>query len=167
MNKRTLKLAMRFMLSFVLAFAGLLVPVSAMPDAQTFTDNVTMPISGTVFDCSGNAVTLSGTVHILSHITISDSGQFVSKFQINQNLQGTSATGSKYVMNQHVTEILTGEVAGDGFPTTQTFEIHSNLNNNDPNVPQFHLKAIFHVTFNANGEITGTQLLIKEECQGS
>ena len=144
---------------------GLIWSAAAAPQTQTTTDNTRVPIAGTVFDCAGNPVELVGEVHILTHTTISSSGQFTVVTHLDQNLQGTSADGTRHVMNQQLQETITGD-ASDGFPLTQTFVIHSNLNNNDPGVPQLHIRAILHVTINANGEITSTQLIIKEECQG-
>ena len=145
---------------------GLLWPSAVARQAQTTTANTTEPIAGTVLDCAGNPVELVGEVHIMTHTTISSSGHFNMVAHLNQQLQGTSADGTRHVMNQQLQETITGD-ASDGFPLTQTFEIHSNLNNNDPGVPQLHIFALVHVTFNANGEITGSQLVIKEECEGS
>lgn len=145
---------------------GLMWPAAVARQAQTTTDNEIVPIAGTVLDCAGNPVELVGEMHILTHTTISSSGQFNMVAHLNQQLEGTSADGTRHVMNQQLQDVFTGD-ASDGFPLTQTFEIHSNLNNNDPGVPQLHIRAILHVTFNANGEITGTQLVIKEECEGS
>lgn len=139
---------------------------AAARQAQTTTDNRTEPIAGTVLDCAGNPVALSGEMHIVTHTTVSSSGHFNMVTHLNQQLEGTSADGTRHVMNQQLQDTFTGD-ASDGFPLTQTFVIHSNLNNNDPGVPQLHIRAILHVTFNANGEITGTQLVIKEECEGS
>jgi hypothetical protein len=139
---------------------------TAMSEAQTLTDNERAPISGTVLDCAGNPVTITGEVHLMTHTTINDSGQATVVSHLDQNLQGTSADGTRYVMNQQLQETITVD-ASDGFPFTQTFVIHSNLNNNDPSVPQLHIKALFHVTINANGEITAVQSELKEECQGS
>ena len=164
MVRKIVNLPSLFVLTSVLLICSL--TAAAMPDAQTTTDSVRVPISGTVLDCAGNPVTLVGEVHTVTHTTISDSGHATTVFHLNQNLQGTSADGTRHVMNQQLQETITVD-ASDGFPFTQTFEIHSNLNNNDPNVPQLHIKAIFHATINANGEITGTQLEIKEECEGS
>ncbi|HEV2765895.1 MAG TPA: hypothetical protein VGV38_23115 [Pyrinomonadaceae bacterium] len=158
---RTSLLALAVMLA-----CGLLWPTAAARQAQTTTDNETIPIAGTVLDCAGNPVELSGEMHILTHTTVSSSGHFNMVAHLNQQLTGTSADGTRHVMNQQLQDVFTGD-ASDGFPLTQTFEIHSNLNNNDPNVPQLHIRAILHVTFNANGEITGSQLVIKEECEGS
>ena len=149
-----------------LLICSLMTPTAAVADAQTTTDNVRVPISGTVLDCAGNPVTITGEVHIMTHTTISDNGHFTVVSHLNQNLQGTSADGTRHVMNQQLQETITGD-ASDGFPFTQTFVIHSNLNNNAPNVPQLHIKALFHVTINANGEITAVQSELKEECQGS
>ncbi|HYP54364.1 MAG TPA: hypothetical protein VEQ42_12525 [Pyrinomonadaceae bacterium] len=164
MTRRSLKLAPVFAAALALV-ACVLAATAAAAQAQTTTDNITTPISGTVLDCAGNPVTLVGEVHILTHTTISDSGHFTIVSHLNQNLQGTSADGTRHVMNQQLQETITGD-AVDGFPITQTFVIHSNLNNNDPNVPQLHIKALFHVTVNANGEITAARSEIKEECQG-
>ena len=165
MVRKTLSFTRLYALASLALVCSLMTSTAAAPDAQTVTDSVRVPISGTVFDCAGNPVTISGELHTVTHTTISSSGHVTTVFHLNQQLQGVSADGTRHVMNQQVQETITADTT-DGFPVTQTFVIHSNLNNNDPNVPQLHVKATFHVTVNANGEITGTQLLIKEECQG-
>lgn len=166
MFRKTLNFPSLSIFASLLVICGLLTPTAAMPDAQTTTDNFRAPISGTVLDCAGNPVTIEGEVHIVTHTTVSNSGHFNLVTHLNQNLRGTSADGTQHIMNQQLQDVFTGD-ASDGFPLTQTFVIHSNLNNNDPNVPQLHIRALFHVTFNANGEITGFRSEVKEECQGS
>ena len=165
MTRKTLSLMSLFAITSVLLISGLTAPSAAAPDAQTTTVNFREPISGTVLDCAGNPVVLAGEFHVVTHTTVSDSGHITLISHLNQNLQGISADGTRHVMNQQLQDVITADSI-DGFPLTQTFVIHSNLNNNDPNVPQLHIRATLHVTFNANGEITGTQLIIKEECQG-
>lgn len=151
--------------TLVLLIGSFMAAAAATPDAQTTSDNVRVPVEGTVTDCAGNPVTITGEVHVVTHTTISASGHYVTVYHIDQNLQGVSADGTLHVMNQQLQETRTGDLS-DGFPFTQTFEIHSNLNNNDPNVPQLHIWALLHVTFNENGELTGVQSELKEECQG-
>ena len=165
MSRKIHKLPALFTLMSALLICGLMAR-AAMPEAQTITDSERVPVSGTVLDCAGNPVTITGEVHLVTHTTISDSGHFTVVSHLNQNLQGTSADGTRHVMNQQLQETITGD-ATDGLPVTQTFVIHSNLNNNNPNVPQLHIRALFHATINANGEITGVQFQLKEECQGS
>lgn len=163
MSNRAVKLSVFLIPALALILlAAQMTPAS--PEAETVTDSETVPISGTVSDCAGNPVALTGEAHILTHTTITPSGHFTTTFHLNQNLRGTSSTGTFQVMNQQLSEVRTGEF--DGAPMTQTFIIHSNLNNNDPAVPQLHIVSTFHVTFNANGEITGVQLTSREECQG-
>ncbi|HEX8281933.1 MAG TPA: hypothetical protein VF588_01040 [Pyrinomonadaceae bacterium] len=160
------ELPVLFTLVSVLLISSLLTPRAVIAQAETFTDSERVPISGTVFDCAGNPVTITGEVHIVTHTTISDSSHATVVSHLDQNLQGISADGTRHVMNQQLQETITVD-ASDGFPVTQTFVIHSNLNNNDPDVPQLHIRALFHATINANGEITGVQSQLKEECQGS
>lgn len=166
MVRKMLNLPSLSIFTTLLVICSLMTPTAAKPDAQVFRSNARAPVSGTVLDCAGNPVTIVGEVHIMTHTTISSSGHFSVVSHINQNLQGTSADGTRHVMNQQLQETLTGD-GSDGFPSTQTFVIHSNLNNSDPNVPQLHIRALFHATFNANGEITGVQSEFKEECEGS
>ena len=161
-TRRSLNLAPVFVAALALAAWGL--PV-ASAQTQTTTEQTRIPLAGTVFDCAGRPVQLVGEAHLVTHTTVSTSGHVTIVMHLNQNLQGTSEDGTTHVMNQQLQETITGDAA-DGFPVTQTFEIHSNLNNNDPDVPQLHIFALFHVTVNANGEVTGVQFQLKEECQG-
>lgn len=165
MMTRRLNPAPVFAAALALVACWLAATAAAAPQAQTTTDNTTIPLEGTVLDCAGNPVELVGEAHILTHMTISAGGHFNLVAHLDQNLQGTSADGTRHVMNQQLQDTFTGD-ASDGFPLTQTFVIHSNLNNNDPTVPQLHIRGFLHVTFNANGEITAARSEIKEECQG-
>src|SRR5688572_9802119 len=130
MVRKIRKLPALLTLISTLLICGLMTQ-TAMSEAQTFTDNERVPISGTVFDCAGNPVSITGEVHLMTHTTISNSGHATVVSHLNQILQGTSADGTQHVMNQQLQETITVDVS-DGFPFTQTFVIHSNLNNNDP-----------------------------------
>ena len=165
MARTTLSRPSLFAAAAALLICALAAATPAAPDAQTTTTNARAPVAGTVLDCAGNPVDISGEIHILSHSTVSESGHVTVVSHINQRLQGVGADGTRHVMNQQLQETITFD-GTDGAPSTQTFVIHSNLNNNDPAVPQLHIRALFHATFNANGELTGVQTELKEECQG-
>src|SRR5688500_11567166 len=109
MVRKIRKLPALFTFMSALLICSLVTPTGAMPQAQTFTDNERVPISGTVFDCAGNPVTITGEVHLMTHTTISPSGHFTVVSHLNQNLQGTSADGTQHVMNQQLQETITGD----------------------------------------------------------
>ena len=165
MARKILNFTSLFALTSLMLVCSLMTSTAAAPDAQTTTENFTVPISGTSIDCAGNPVLLEGEIHTVVHTTFTDSGRDTTVFHINQRLQGISADGTRHVMNQQMHETVTADRT-DGFPVAHTFVLHSHINNNDPNVPQLHVKATFHVTVNANGEVTGNQLILEEDCQG-
>jgi hypothetical protein len=165
MARKILNFTSLFALTSLMLVCSLMTSTAAAPDAQTTTDNFTVPISDTSLDCAGNLVTLEGEIHTVVHTTFTDNGRSTTVFHVNQRLHGISADGTRHVMNRQTQETVTADTT-DSFPAERTFILHFNINNNDPNVPQLHVKATFHITVNANGEVTGTQLILEDDCQG-
>ena len=127
---------------------------SAHAEAGTFTDNVRVPINITVFSpCAsggaGEVVELSGTLHMLFHVTVDDSGGFHAKGHFQPHVSGVGlTTGDKY----QGTEVRQGlNIQGTvGFELTfiRNFRIIGQGPGNN-----FLLHETFHVTVK-NGEVT-------------
>lgn len=103
---------------------------------------------------AGEVVELSGNLHVLEHITISQSGRVTvrSLFQ-PQGIAGVgTTTGTKYQATGGTQETFT---ASGAFPVVDTFVnnfriIGSGTGNN------FTVHETVHVTINANGDVTTT-----------
>ncbi|MBD0327380.1 MAG: hypothetical protein ICV68_13165 [Pyrinomonadaceae bacterium] len=132
--------------------------------ATTVTTNETIPYNQTVFDCNGNPVLLSGSMHVLSHYTtgLPNGG---SRFSMHTNFQNVSGTGQvdpieyQGVSSNHFT-------SNDNNPTTvftsiQTFRLISQGSTDNLNV-----QIVMHMTVNANGETTSTVVNVNVECNG-
>jgi len=125
--------------------------------AVTSNSNVTIPVDFLQFvPCAnggvGELVEVSGPLHMLSQVTGSTSGNalFYAHFQ-PQGVTGTGlVTGDKY-QGTGITQ--TTSTFGTQFPVTRTFENSFYLIGPGPN-NNFKVHETFHVTVNANGDVT-------------
>jgi len=123
--------------------------------AVSITDNLSVPLSLTVFiPCanggSGEDVTLTGTLHILVHLTI-NSGHFTfyEHFQ-PQGISGNgSLTGDKYQGTGVTQDMTTAGVVGSTFTLVNNFRMIGQGPGNN-----FLVHENLHVTVNANGTLT-------------
>ena len=145
-------------------------PASPRFSATTTTTNEQVPFSQLVsVPCANNGagelVLISGTLHILTHQTISDAGHL--QFKVHFQPQGASGvgltTGDTYratgVTQQTVTVDLT-----DGAPQEFTFINNFRIigRGRDNN---FLVHQTVHVTVNANGEVTSEVVNTSVECR--
>lgn len=127
--------------------------------ATTTTTNEFIPVAiGVFIPCAnggaGENVVLTGELHILSHVTISNSGNVSLKIHFQP--QGISGDG---------------QVTGDKYQGTGVTQEHVNINNPLPFVDtfvnnfrmigqgpgnNFSVHQNVHVTVNANGDVTST-----------
>jgi len=113
-------------------------------------------------DNCGNSggIFLTATWHQLLAVTFDAAGGFHLKRHINIQGQGSDpATGINYVVNEAVNDEFNGKV---GFE--ETFVIHYNLiaTGKAPNATVFE---DFHITVNANGDVTSFHDNIRINCQ--
>ena len=159
-------ISMLIALAVVLGLIGVPGAAPALAKATTFTDNVQVPINIFVFvPCAaggaGEDVDLSGTLHVLFHITIDDSGGFHSKFHFQpQGVSGTGlTTGDKYQGTGVTQDTFNGKV---GFESTfvNNFKIigHGPADN-------FLVHNTFHITVNANSTVTAFVDNFSIECK--
>jgi hypothetical protein len=164
------KLALLRFISFVatLGLIGVLGVAPALAKATTFTDNVRVPTEIFVFvPCArggaGEFVQLSGTLHILFVTTIDDKGGFHSKFHFQpQGISGTGLiTGDKYQATGVTQGTFNGKV---GFEETfvNNFKIIGQGPGNN-----FLIHENFHITVNANGEVTALVDNFKVKCKSA
>lgn len=156
MNKNIIRFSLFFALS--LAFMS----ISAQAQATTSTSTDKFPISFDTTSCF-EVVSLTGTMTIISHSTVSDSGRVVVKQSFNLSLKGFGATsGATYVANQSMqtTKAFDGT---DGNPDTFTTVTHVNIIGQG-SAPNFRVHLLIHLTFNANGGVTAFQDQFSSDC---
>jgi hypothetical protein len=69
--------------------------------------------------------------------------------------RGTSASGARYIGPSHQTTQLRGDV-GSETTHTETFNQNLIMLGEDGTADDIHGRAIFHFTFNANGELVSS-----------
>jgi hypothetical protein len=136
--------------------------------AFTETTNEQVPLTLVVFvSCAnggtGEPVALQGDLHILSHVTVSNSGNVHVKthFQpmgisgqgliTGDKYQGTGVTQEQFNLNGPL-------------PITDTFINNFRIIGQGPG-NNFLVHATFHITINANGQVTSVVDNFKAECK--
>jgi hypothetical protein len=141
--------------------------VTAASSRGATTSTTNEKISPFGFDSEGciEIVSYSGILHAVAHTTITSTGSIHTFVQFNP-VGGVSAvgltTGTKYVVPGMLHDNFNLE--GADFPLTHTF-----VNNfqviGAGSVPNLNLHETFHITINANGEITTAFDNVRAECQ--
>jgi hypothetical protein len=131
---------------------------SSIPElrAGQFSDNTTIPLVDVPFvPCAaggaGEYVQLGGSLHVLSHLTISNSGNFAFKQQFQpQGARGTGlTTGDTYHGTGATLEVDHSGQVGSTFTFVNNFRMIST-----GSAVNFTVHETFHVTVNANGTTT-------------
>ena len=136
--------------------------------ATTFTDNMKFPVNiGVFIPCAaggaGEVVFLSGNLHSLFHLTVNGNN---FKFKIHNQPQGISGTGlttgDKYQGTGVTQETFGGSFVNGQFSDTfvNNFRIIGQGRGNN-----FLVHETFHITFNANGELTAFVNNFRSECK--
>ena len=156
-------------LRFALAAAlvGALSAISAgtsSAQALEFTDNEFIPFTLTAEGC-GDVIEVSGTLHVLIHVTLNDAGGITVK----QHFQPQGATGVGLVSGAtYQATGVTQETDTDNGPGPQ-FEF-TFVNNfkiiSRGTTPNYLVHDTVHVTVNNNGEITAEVINSTVECRG-
>jgi hypothetical protein len=154
---------MKKLLSLTLLVTLILLPtLSTRAQADTFTVNSDLPIDAIVRPpCTREAVHISGTAHILFHITRDSTDGLHIKMQTNyQGVSGTGlTTGDKYQVigvSQNEYNSTVGSV--ETINNSLRYISQGNRDN-------LLIHALFHVTVNANGTVTASFLNFSRECQ--
>lgn len=140
----------------------------AFAPALTFTDNLQVPVTLFVFvPCAaggaGEVISVSGDLHILTHLTINDNNVvFKSQFQ-PQGVSGTGfTTGDKYQATGLTQSTQTGSFTNGRFEFT--FVNNFRMIGQGPG-NNFLVHEDFHFTVNANGVVTVTHDNFSIECK--
>jgi hypothetical protein len=140
--------------------------LTAAAGSQAAATHVTTPFSILMTNpCSGDDVTLNGSLDILLRATTSASGR--SNFAVHQviDASGTGTpSGTEYAAHQ-VDNFEENNVtsANGAFEVTETSNLHLTTTGSDPN---FVVHLTEHETVNANGEITAVTVNFASDCRG-
>lgn len=157
----------RYLLTVVLAFLFILMSVAtASAEALTETINIFEPVDMSFFvpcaaDGTGEWVSFTGNLHVLFHTTVDENGGFhaIAHFQ-PQGVNGVgSITGDIYQGTGVSRETLNGLV-GESFTYIDNFRLIGEGTGNN-----YLLHETFHITVNANGEVTADVLNYSVECK--
>jgi hypothetical protein len=138
-------------------------PRTASAQASEFTDNQFVPFTLFAAGC-GDFITVTGTLHILTHVTIDAAGGIAIKVHFQpQGATGVGTSGATYQATGVTQEEFTSN--GPGPQLEDTF-----INNfrmiSHGTAPNFDIHENFHITVNNNGEVTVIMDNFSVECRG-
>jgi hypothetical protein len=148
----------------LLAFAFLIAQTrSISAQATTTTENIQFPILIEVFvPCAnggaGEIVSLAGTLHEVFHITFDATGSVHLK--IHDQPQGVSGIGQTTGAKYQGTGVTQQQLSTNPFTFVNSFRIIGQETGNN-----FLIHQVFHVTVNANGEVTAFVDRASAECR--
>jgi hypothetical protein len=149
-----------------LLLSAALAPATAV--SATATTEVVREIVPFVFNdvnpCNGEAVSITGELTLITRTTVDSNGTLHVAFTLVPSQVrgvGESGTGYKAVGGQREQF----NVSLDEAPVTDTFTDIFNLIS-EGGTDNFSARTTFHITVNANGEVTASVLNIVEECRG-
>lgn len=152
----------RLMFLVALGLATLAPAAPASAQANAVTTNERVPLELTVFiPCVPENVTVTGTLHIVSHTTVNPDGSFhvVSHFN-PQGVSGTGdVTGDQY-RGTGVTHQQFNLNVGQTFTFVNNFRFIGQGPGNNSTIHQN-----VHTTVNANGELTTVVDNFRAECK--
>jgi hypothetical protein len=135
---------------------------SAQAQADTFTDTYQDTFRFYTGGCTGEPVLIEGTLHTVAHTTIDANGGYHTKFQYNLKGQGEGLdSGDKYLYNDTFGYNVNSTGAINQ-TQTETFKITSQGSGSATDDLQG--KVLYHVTVNANGEVTTEVYNFEFEC---
>ncbi len=137
---------------------------SSLAKATVFHSNVDIPVDETVFSqCAGEFIQFTGVTHMETHTVVDANGGFHSQFTFNDNnISGVGqSSGTKYrrVGAIHSTFNISGSAPLEQTITNSFNFIGQGAKNNTL------LIETYHVTVNANGEVTAFVNNSKFECR--
>lgn len=139
---------MKKLLILVVATVALVSPVAAQAAATT----ERVPFEADVLACNGDVIHLSGTLLVVFTETATPSGGFVFSAHFQpQGVKGVDlVTGTKFIATGLTRDIVVVSPAG-GFTETFVNQFHIQATTGEES---FIVSQVFHITANANGDIT-------------
>ena len=158
---RTVVLVVALALAASLLTLAVVLAKPAQAQAQIFIDKDQSRFSFLVIGCT-EEVLVEGTVNTLTHTTTDENGGSHTKLHFNFQAQGEGvSSGDNYVFqsqfnaNENFTDALTTTF-------TRTFQIKRQGSTTPGDDATF--KSVFHVTVNAQGEVTAEVASFEEVC---
>jgi hypothetical protein len=160
------------MVSALAVAAGLLTlallekPAQAQAETITSTDRDTVSGTiGTIGSCTDEPVFIEGTLHTVGHTTIDANGVRHIRGHFNEQGQGEGlSSGDKYVyhdvFNDHAYEAWFTNTFNETF--TETIKLIRQ--GSATPMEDLNFKVLFHVTVNAQGELTSDVFKMESEC---
>jgi|SRR5918912_1218071 hypothetical protein len=138
---------------------------AARAQAETVTSNASFPITETAVACGGEAVNISGKMHLLAHATTdARSGRHVT-LQINtEGVKGVGqVSGGEYVSSATNNDTINDSdtIGGQSEHTVTTKFLLVGRGK----LPDLLMKVTMHVTVNAEGEVTAEVTNVVAECR--
>ena len=126
----------------------------------TINDNFVVPFPHVVVNpCNGEVIAMTGNVHVSVHGVIAPNGNVTMTFHQNFNgISGTGDLGNTYQCVSAITQTSTGSV-GETFTFTGTQSLIGH-----GNAPNSYLRAVVHMTVNANGDVTVDNFTLTTSC---
>lgn len=149
-------------MAIAIAVLFLVQPQSLMAQATTVTTNQEVPVDTTVFDCNGQPVVLSGTMHMVVHFTTdANGGTHVTTHSNYQDVSGTSTSGLTYrgVNNVQTTFNSSG-------PQSEVTTVDNVLLASQGATDNLRVSFTTHTTINANGVATAAFTRFTITCNG-
>jgi len=116
-----------------------------------------------VNQCTGEAVTVTGTIGDDIHIVINGGTMNFSEHQ-QGHLRGTGSLGNKYVTNLNENVTLNGIPNGNGLFVIEDITIFRMVSSGG--TPNFTVRRNAHLTVTANGEVTVDRIDFDVLCHG-
>jgi hypothetical protein len=135
------------------------VAAGAGPEYKNFT---TLPFAETGVSCSGETVEVSGVIRHHVVFVIDGAGGFHGNGLFTAIAKGTSSGGTRYVAN--FTDHLVQYIAAGEAPVAVTAPFSFRLISND-GTPNLHVRAAFHITIAATGDVTVFVSEFEVECR--
>ena len=136
------------------------------PNAQTFTDEERIPIELFTFvpcanEGTGEVVMLAGNLHVLYHVTLNDRGGYHAKSLAQpQGVSGIGLTSGDKYQGTGVTQSQFNGTVGYESTYINNFRIIGQASGNN-----YLVHETYHVTVNANGEVTAYVDNYSVECR--
>jgi hypothetical protein len=139
-------------------------PRTASAQASEFTDNQFVPFTLTTFGC-GDVIVLSGTLHVLTHVTIDAAGGIAVKVHFQP--QGATGVGLTTGATYHGTGVTQQTFTDNGPGPQLEFTFINNFRMiSSGTTPNFDVHQTIHITVNENGEVTAVVDNTSIECRG-
>lgn len=137
-------------------------PRAIMAQATTTTTNTTLPLNMTVTACEGQSVTLSGNIHIVTHVTTNPNGFHIKEHSNYQNVSGVGQpTPFLYRgVSSNNTHFNNHPPQSNFSVVDQVLLLSQGLSDN------LQVHVTMHFTINANGQTTATVENVRVECNG-